>query len=72
MRADSGPNGNPTISIVGGCQTSGRYTSDDIDIVGQKARIAPVLEKWGSYPRKTQESIESTGIVTASAGPSPS
>ncbi len=32
--------------------TSGRYTSDDIDIVGQKARLVPVLERWGFQPEE--------------------
>lgn len=32
--------------------TSGRYTSDDTDIVGQKVRLVPVLRRWGFAPEE--------------------
>jgi hypothetical protein len=35
--------------------TSGRHTSDDIDVVGEKARLVPVLEKWGFAPEEDPE-----------------
>lgn len=40
--------------IAGGSAISiyseGRYVSEDIDVVGGKERIAPVLERWGFAP----------------------
>lgn len=40
-----------SLVIVGGSAisvyTSGGYVSEDIDLVGQKSRITPVLERWG-------------------------
>jgi hypothetical protein len=38
--------GGSAISIY----TEGRYVSGDIDIVGEKRRIVPVLERWGFAP----------------------
>lgn len=42
----------PRLVIVGGSAievylTSDRYTSEDIDIVGEKSAILPVLARWG-------------------------
>lgn len=42
----------PRLTIVGGSAieiylTSDRYVSDDIDIVGDKAALTPILERWG-------------------------
>jgi hypothetical protein len=32
--------------------SQGRYSSDDIDLVGEKRRIVPVLRRWGFTPEE--------------------
>lgn len=46
--------------IVGGSAievylTSDRYTSSDIDVVGDKSAILPVLRRWGFRPREGRD-----------------
>ncbi len=46
----------PRLLITGGSAitiyTHGRFTSEDVDVVGPKKRIIPVLRRWGFQPEE--------------------